>query len=68
MFFFLAMTLHPEVQMRAQNEIDQVVGDGRLPDLSDRAKLPYCNALLKEVHRYENALYTLVWCKTRYTF
>ncbi|KLO07635.1 cytochrome P450 [Schizopora paradoxa] len=52
MFFLLALTLHPDVQKRAQDEIDQVVGDSRLPELSDRPRLPYCSALLKEVHRW----------------
>ncbi|KLO07636.1 O-methylsterigmatocystin oxidoreductase [Schizopora paradoxa] len=52
MFFLLAMTLHPDVQKRAQDEIDRVVGFARLPELSDRDQLPYCVALLKEVHRW----------------
>ncbi|KLO07637.1 cytochrome P450 [Schizopora paradoxa] len=51
MFFILAMTLHQEAQKRAQDEIDRVVGDSRLPELSDRSQLPYCFSLLKEVHR-----------------
>ncbi|KLO07634.1 cytochrome P450 [Schizopora paradoxa] len=51
MFFLMAMTLHPEVQRRAQDEIDRVIGDSRLSELSDRDQLPYCAALLKEIHR-----------------
>ncbi len=50
-FFILAMMVFPEVQRRAQDEIDCVVGGGRLPELSDRPQLPYCTALLKEIHR-----------------
>lgn len=46
------MTLFPEVQRHAQEEIDNVVGDDRLPVLSDRPHLPYCDALYKEVLRY----------------
>ncbi|KAJ7617763.1 cytochrome P450 [Roridomyces roridus] len=42
--FFLAMTLYPEVQAKAQEEIDRVVGIGRLPDISDRANMPYMTA------------------------
>ncbi|KAF7967529.1 hypothetical protein HWV62_33982 [Athelia sp. TMB] len=49
---FLAMTLFPEVQKKAQAEIDAVVGNDRLPNFSDRANLPYCNAILKEVLRW----------------
>ncbi|KAH9924356.1 cytochrome P450 [Epithele typhae] len=50
--FFLAMSLYPEVQMRAQAELDAVVGQNRLPDFSDRPNLPYVNAIVKEVYRW----------------
>lgn len=50
--FILTMTLYPEVQKRAQREIDEVVGPHRLPDFSDRARLPYVSALAKEVMRW----------------
>ena len=33
--FILAMTLHPEIQQKAQEEIDRVVGTGRLPTLAE---------------------------------
>ena len=49
--FFLAMTLYPEVQKTAQEELDRVVGDGRLPDMDDKAALPYITALRMEVIR-----------------
>jgi len=55
-FFILAMMVFPEVQRRAQDEIDCVVGGGRLPELSDRPQLPYCTALLKEIHRWNPIL------------
>lgn len=50
--FFLAMMLHPEVQRKAREEIDRVVGDGRLPNVKDRDSLPYVEAVLKEVFRW----------------
>ena len=50
--FFLAMSLYPEVQVQAQREIDQVVGKDRLPSYKDRNSLPYINALVKEVLRW----------------
>ncbi|KAE8361460.1 cytochrome P450 [Aspergillus caelatus] len=50
--FFQAMVLNPDVQKRAQEEIDRVVGTSRLPDLSDRDNLPYINAVVKEVLRW----------------
>jgi len=50
--FILAMTLYPEVQRKAQAEIDRVVGNSRLPDYSDQDELPYVDAVLKEVLRW----------------
>ncbi|KAK1235401.1 hypothetical protein PQX77_001384, partial [Marasmius sp. AFHP31] len=50
--FVLAMTLHPEVQARAQKEIERVVGPGSLPDFDSRDSLPYVNALIAEVLRW----------------
>jgi cytochrome P450 len=46
------MTLYPDVQKRAQDEIDSVVGDGRLPSMEDQDKLVYTGALIKEVLRF----------------
>ena len=48
----MAMVLYPEVQEKAQAEIDRVVGNERLPDMSDRKNLPYVEALYKEVLRW----------------
>ncbi|KAJ3821601.1 cytochrome P450 [Lentinula raphanica] len=50
--FFLAMTLYPEVARKAQAEIDAVVGNDRLPTFADRQHLPYVDALVKEVFRW----------------
>jgi cytochrome P450 len=50
--FFLAMTLYPEVQRKAQEEIDLVVGTDRLPSFKDREKLPFVDAIFKEVLRW----------------
>jgi cytochrome P450 len=49
---FLAMALYPEVQKKAQAEIDAVVGPDRLPDFHDRPSLPYINAIVKESSRW----------------
>lgn len=50
--FFKAMVLFPEVQVKAQAEIDAVVGIDRLPGFDDRKSLPYINALVLEVSRW----------------
>ena len=49
---FLAMALYPEVQKKAQAEIDAVVGPNRLPDFHDCPSLPYINAVIKESSRW----------------
>ncbi|KAG0702321.1 cytochrome P450 [Suillus ampliporus] len=49
---FLAMTLFPDAQKKAQAEIDAVVGPDRLPSFADRDSLPYTEALAKEILRW----------------
>ncbi|EIM86325.1 cytochrome P450 [Stereum hirsutum FP-91666 SS1] len=48
----VALVRHPEVQTRAQTEIDLVVGRERLPDFSDKDNLPYVSAICREVMRW----------------
>ena len=50
------MALYPEVQKKAQAEIDTVVGPNRLPDFHDRPSLPYINAVVKESSRWNLVL------------
>lgn len=50
--FFLAMVLFPEVQRKAQEELDKVVGTARLPTVRDQEHLPYIAALQKEIYRW----------------
>lgn len=50
--FFLAMVLHPEVQRKAHEQLDLVVGSDRLPEFSDRPVLPYIDAIVKECSRW----------------
>lgn len=58
MIFMLAMVLYPEVQARAQAEIDSVIGEGlqRLPHWEDRSSLHYVEAVLKETLRWHPAV------------
>jgi cytochrome P450 len=48
------MVLHPEVLQKAQEELDTVVGNDRLPSFADRPNLPYINAVVLEVFRWHN--------------
>ena len=44
--------MHPEVQSKAFEEIDHVIGQDRLPTLADMENLPYMEALWKETLRW----------------
>ncbi|KAJ7802217.1 cytochrome P450 [Mycena olivaceomarginata] len=50
--FLLAMILFPAAMKRGQEEIDSVVGQGRLPLFQDYDSLPFIQALIKEVTRW----------------
>ncbi|KAL1950194.1 hypothetical protein VTO73DRAFT_5317 [Trametes versicolor] len=49
---FVAMTLYPDVQRKAQDALDAVVGPDRLPDFGDSDALPYIHAIVKEALRW----------------
>ncbi|KZT37258.1 cytochrome P450 [Sistotremastrum suecicum HHB10207 ss-3] len=50
--FVLMMTLNPQIQKIGQEELDRVVGRNRLPHITDREQLPFVDAILKEVIRF----------------
>ncbi|XP_030828396.1 cytochrome P450 2U1-like [Strongylocentrotus purpuratus] len=52
----LYLCLYPDVQTKVQSELDTVVGRGRQPAISDRARLPYCEAALMESMRIRPVL------------
>ncbi len=54
---FLYMITHPEIQRRIQNEIDSVIGQDRMPRLSDRTNLPYTMATILEIQRHASILF-----------
>ncbi|KAF9534613.1 putative monooxygenase [Crepidotus variabilis] len=54
--FFMNMILHPEVQRKAQLELDAVVGTDRLPQIIDRPNLPYVRSIVAETFRFMPAI------------
>ena len=52
-WFMLAIVTHPEAQKKAQEELDSVVGRGRLPTFADRDSLPYIQACVREALRWK---------------
>jgi cytochrome P450 len=50
---FLVLTLYPEIQRKAQEEIDRVVGHNRLPEFQDIESLPFVRAIVMELLRWQ---------------
>ncbi|PNP50971.1 hypothetical protein THARTR1_08592 [Trichoderma harzianum] len=52
--FTLAIAIFPQVQEKAQEEIDKLIGTSptRLPSLDDQEQLPYTSAIVKEALRW----------------
>jgi cytochrome P450 len=49
--WILAMVRNPDIFRKAQDEVDRVVGEDRLPDWDDEKNLPYLRAMIKELLR-----------------
>lgn len=47
------MVLYPDVQRRAQAELQSIVGSNRMPAFADRPSLPYVQALILEILRWQ---------------
>lgn len=50
--FYLYMAVYPAVQQKAQDELDTIIGRDRLPHVEDHSRLPYIDALIKELYRF----------------
>lgn len=46
------MVDYPSVQLRAQEELDTIIGRNRLADFGDEENLPYLKAVYKEILRF----------------
>ncbi|KAF5366564.1 hypothetical protein D9758_008987 [Tetrapyrgos nigripes] len=53
-WFSALIPAHPEIQEKAHQELDNVVGRSRLPTMDDEKNLPYIRAIIKEVERCHN--------------
>ncbi|GAA5997441.1 cytochrome P450 [Rhodotorula paludigena] len=54
--FIMTMCAFPDVQAKAQAELDRVVGRGRLPNFSDQPDLVYCGAVVREILRWRTVI------------
>ncbi|KAI6193226.1 Cytochrome P450-33C9 [Aphelenchoides besseyi] len=55
---------HADIQVKAHEELDRIIGSDRIITMNDRANLPYCNALINEVLRISNLIPQNGWHKT----
>ncbi|KZT51052.1 cytochrome P450 [Calocera cornea HHB12733] len=54
--FLVALLQFPKAQERAREEVDRVVGRERMPDIQDRERMPYCQAMVQEILRWRPAV------------
>ncbi|RIB15489.1 cytochrome P450 [Gigaspora rosea] len=47
-----ALANNPHVQSKAHQELDRVIGQFRIPEVSDEQNIPYIRAIIKEGQRY----------------
>lgn len=52
--FILLMTIHQDVQMKLQEEIEKITGGARLPELSDMESMPYVRCVMLELLRWQS--------------
>ncbi|XP_008853241.1 cytochrome P450 2B1-like [Nannospalax galili] len=55
-YSFLILLKYPHVAEKVQKEIEQVIGSHRPPNLDDRTKMPYTEAVIQEIQRFSDLL------------
>nr|XP_056704199.1 cytochrome P450 2C20-like [Euleptes europaea] len=53
LYSLFVMAKLPHIQAKVQEEIDEVVGANRAPNMEDRVRMPFTNAVVHEIQRYE---------------
>ncbi|RWS07435.1 Cytochrome P450 18a1-like protein [Dinothrombium tinctorium] len=55
-WLFKMISVRKEVQEKVQKEIDDVVGKERMPSWSDRAQMPYTQAVVNKIQRWASVV------------
>lgn len=50
------MALHPDIQKKGQEAVDEALGGERLPTFADFGTIPYVDAIINEVLRWKPAV------------
>uniref|UniRef100_A0A8D2J979 unspecific monooxygenase n=2 Tax=Varanus komodoensis TaxID=61221 RepID=A0A8D2J979_VARKO len=62
------LIVYPQIQKKIHEEIDEIIGRERKPQLSDRPSLPYTEAFILEMFRHSSFIpFTIPHCTTRDT-